>query len=133
MVFSSSQKWRDAVIKRLEELIRLERGWDGYDGVPVSLENVTFALRMLEAICAPDAPAPQLVPGSSGDLQIEWHVVGGDIELHVQAPHKVNAWRTTINGGGRGEEIDLTNDFSTVATWVRQLTEPDLAPATAAA
>ena len=48
--------WRDEVLLRLNELVRLPRGWDGYSAEPVSFANAQFALRMLETIAAPDAP-----------------------------------------------------------------------------
>jgi hypothetical protein len=133
VVFEPRPAWREAVMKRLGELVRLEPGWDGYRGEPVSLENATFALRMLEAVCGPDSPIPQIVPGASGDLQIEWHALNADIELHVQAPNSVHAWRQLVGVSGEGDDLDLTNEFSTVAAWVREMTEPDLAVTTAAA
>ncbi len=98
VVFEPNHDWRTAVMKRLEQLVRLDLGWDGYSGQPVSLENAAFALRVLEAVCGPDASPPQLVPGSSGDLQIEWHTLKGDIELHVIAPNRVHAWRLAVGG-----------------------------------
>ena len=134
MVFEPSHVWREPVMMQLKELVQdLKQGWDGYIGLPVSLENATFALRMLEAVCGTKASTPQVVPGSSGDLQIEWHTLKGDIELHVISPNRVRAWRQWVGGDEDGESLDLTIDFGTVATWVREMTEPDLAVAAAAA
>lgn len=125
--------WRDPVGKRLEDLIRLEQGWDGYRGAPVGFEIAHFAARMLESACGPRTPAPQIVPGSRGDLQIEWHAEAGDIELDVLAPNNVTAWRRTVSTGPEGEEILLTNEFSTVAAWINELTGPSRVAGTAAA
>lgn len=133
VVFEPNHGWREVVMKRLEELLRLDRGWDGYRGEPLSLENAAFALRMLEAVCGPDVSPPQLVPGPSGDVQIEWHTLKGDIELHVLAPNRVHAWRQLVGCDEDGESLDLTVDFGSVAAWVRAMTEPDLAIAPAAA
>lgn len=133
MVFEPCHSWREAVMKRLEELVRLSEGWDGYRGLPVFLENATFALRMLEAICGPDAPPPQIVPGPSGDLQVEWHSRRGDIELHVVSPNKVHAWRHFVGDVEDGQSVELSTDFSVVAAWVNEITESDLAVGTAAA
>ena len=116
--------WRDEVIQRLEELVRLEAGWDGYHGVPVTFENATFALRMLEATCRDYVTAPQIVPGTSGELQIEWHTETGDIELLVKGPNSVHAWRCDAE---EEEEVDLTNDFLVVSRWVSKLMEPSIA------
>jgi hypothetical protein len=123
--------WQDAVSDRLEQLIRLEEGWDGYTGFPVSFVNAKFAFHMLESICRLDAPAPQIVPGSSGDLQIEWHTNAGDIELWVRAPNDVHAW-CEISETQACEELNLTTDFSAVADWVKQIVEPEIVVAAAA-
>jgi hypothetical protein len=133
LISELDREWRDPVGKRLEELIRLERGWDGYRGAPVSFEIAHFAVRMLEAACGLQAPTPQIVPGSQGDLQIEWHTERGDVELDVLAPNNVRAWRRTTSTEPDGEEIALTNDFSVVAVWIKELTEPSNAIGTAAA
>lgn len=118
--------WRTEVMQRLEELIRLEHGWDGYQGQAVSLENAVFALSMLDATCEEDTPPPQIIPGASGDLQIEWHTIHGDVELLVRGPNNVRAWRNRAGFGEDGEEVELTNDFFTVATWVKEAAEPTI-------
>lgn len=123
--------WQGVSKSRLEELVRLQEGWDGYAAFPVSFDNAMFAYRMLESISRRDTPAPQIVPGSSGDLQIEWHLPHGDIELWVRGPNSVHAWRS-INDGNGEEEVELTTDFSLVAGWIREITEPTIAIAAAA-
>ena len=126
-------QWHDAVVQRLNTLVKLERGWDGYNGVPVSFENAHFAMNMLFSACLLDTPAPQIVPGSNGDLQVEWHTEKGDIELHVQAPYKVEAWRSSETTGIDGEEISLTSNFAVVAKWIAEISEPIVASRSAAA
>ncbi len=121
------QKWRDSVIKRLSELVALQPGWDGYAGVPVMFENAYFAMEVLAACCRGDDPTPQIVPGTNGDLQIEWHLEKGDIELHILAPNDVHAWHVDENTGFEGEEVLLTNDFIVVVRWIKNLTEPTCA------
>jgi hypothetical protein len=123
--------WKGAVRDRLEQLIRLEEGWDGYTGFPVSFVNANFAFHMLESICRHDTPPPQIVPGASGDLQIEWHTDAGDIELWVHGPNDVLAWRE-ISKTRECEELNLTTDFSAVSDWVKQITEPGIAIAATA-
>jgi hypothetical protein len=127
------QSWRDEVMNRLDKLVKLESGWDGYQGLPVSLENAVFTLRMLDAACGGNVRAPQIVPGATGDLQIEWHTLKGDIELHVEAPNNVHAWRATGNDGVVEQELELTNDFSIVAKWIEDLMESSIVAESAAA
>jgi hypothetical protein len=113
--------WRDELSGRLEELIRLPVGWDGYRARPVSFANAIFALSVLEQLYSPLLDPPVIVPGYNGDLQAEWHVGGVDIELHVQGPNEVQAWRQTPALGPDGEEIPLTNDFAVVGGWIGEL------------
>ena len=48
VVFEPTHDWRAPVIKRLEQLVKLEPGWDGYGGQPVALENAAFASESLK-------------------------------------------------------------------------------------
>lgn len=125
--------WWHSVEARLQELIRLEDGWDGYAGQPVNFGNAVFALRVLESTCKSETPPPEIVPGTSGDLQLEWHLPKGEIELHVHAPNDVSAWRLISGTALMEEQASLTTDFSLVAKWIRELTEASLAPRAAAA
>ncbi|HYT45283.1 MAG TPA: hypothetical protein VEP90_23350 [Methylomirabilota bacterium] len=118
-----NRDWRPAIMERLEKLTRLETGWDGYLGEPVSFANANFALRMLEGICSKDTPAPQIVPGTRGDLQIEWHTHITDIELHVIAPNNVHAWLADEKTGPDGKDFLLTINFTEVARQIRKMTE----------
>lgn len=127
------QAWHDKVMEQLKGLVQLNPGWDGYQGLPVSFENAIFALRILEAICRNDTPSPQIIPGGSGDLQIEWHTMQGDIELHVKAPNNVQAWHSPLSDGSGEEELDLQFDFTDVANWVKKVTEAPIAIEAAAA
>jgi hypothetical protein len=115
------QTWHDAVIKRLNELVALQQGWDGYDGAPVTFENAYFAMEVLNACCRGDDPTPQIVPGTNGDLQIEWHLDKGDIELHILSPNDVHAWHVNENTETDGEELSLATDFTAVVRWIKIL------------
>jgi len=132
IVSRPTRDWHKEVTATLNELAALPRGWDGYNGRPVRFDCAYFALSMLEAICPADGPAPQIVPGSNGDLQLEWHMPNEDIELHVRGPNKVTAWRVAGATDPDGEELQLTNDFTQVAAWIRAIMEPAVADAAAA-
>ena len=71
------------IAKRLDELINLKEGWDGYNGKPVSPDTAQLAMYILNSIYLPDMLQPQIVPSAGGDLQIEWHSQNFDIELHI--------------------------------------------------
>ncbi|MCZ8158652.1 MAG: hypothetical protein O9256_02010 [Rhizobiaceae bacterium] len=133
VVQAPSRDWREEVQNKLQDLIRLPVGWDGYRGQPVSFETANFAVRMLESILPSGAPAPQVIPGVSGDVQIEWHTEAGDIELHVRRPNSVHAWRETDATGEDGEEVELTFDFRPIVSWIKQISEATADADTAAA
>lgn len=133
LVTEISMYGRDDIMSKLGELVTLEPGWDGYQAPAVSFQNASFALRMIEAICGQQTPAPQIVPGSGGDLQVEWHLANGDVELHVRSPNDVQAWRRIPGDSEDGEAFDLKNDFTDVAHWVAAIAETGGAANTAAA
>lgn len=123
--------WWKSVETRLNELVALPRGWDGYSGAPVSFANANFAVKVLEAVCGPLTPAPQIVPGSDGDLQLEWHFPNGLIELHVRAANDVLAWYRDDATGPDGIEQPLTTNFIAVAQWLEDLERTGAAAAAA--
>lgn len=129
----TSSVWARGLESKIEALVQLQPGWDGYNARPVSLTNAFFALNMLERLYSPAIPPPDLVPGFSGDLQAEWHIGGVDLELHVKGPNEVHAWRATPNTGDDGEEFNLTNDFTIVGQWIKQLSDSANGVAAAAA
>jgi hypothetical protein len=124
--------WRALVIDRLDRLVGLPVGWDGYRAPPVAFATAYFALQMLNSICADNTKAPQIVPGSSGDLQVEWHSDDTTIELHVHAPNAVTAYRES-SAIPDGEEVELSNDFRVVLLWIREMSGAASAAVTAAA
>lgn len=128
------RSWRDPVVTRLDELCMLEKGWDGYSAPPVSFSNAHFAMSMLTSACPPNTPVPQIAPGSSGDLQIEWHTEHADIELHVTGPNSVFAWRMVQGPPSIVEdELHLKTDFKVVAKWLGELAEARIAARSTAA
>ena len=126
--------WHDTVMARFEHVCQLRQGWDGYDARPIDFGTANFALRVLHAICTPSTPAPFIVPGVDGDLQIEWHTEAWDIEIHVLAPNVVEAWRAPADRRDAEEEsFKTTIDFTSLCSWVKTLSEPALADFASAA
>lgn len=115
---TSSLSWDGEAAMRLGELMRLPDNWDGYGSAPIGFQVAHFAMNMLGSACPRSAPAPQIVPGNNGDVQIEWHTLEYDIEMHIVAPFNVRAYRLH---GGEEEELVLTNEFSRVAEWLSDL------------
>ena len=123
--------WFKPTSTRLDELCALAVGWDGYRAPPVRYDNARFANEVLKAICGANTPAPQIVPGSHGDLQLEWHTPNHDIEIHVIQALVVHVWHRSPATGRDGEELQLASDFRPLAPWIRAM-EGDIAVAAAA-
>ena len=135
-------RWARELEGRFNDLVSLPRGWDGYAGRPVSFSVARFAANLIERLCVEISPmpqlvssatsttgfwgavgavpAPQLVPGGDGSLQMEWHVNQYDLEIDVLAPYEVHATRYN-HLNGREEELDAQTDFTELAEWVAAL------------
>ncbi|TAD90447.1 MAG: hypothetical protein EAZ99_06285 [Alphaproteobacteria bacterium] len=111
--------WSETVVRRLDDLVHLPIGWDGYAARPVQFSTAYFTLSMLTQLKIPGCEVPQLVPGVNGDLQAEWHTESGSIELHVLAPNRVEAWY--LDHDQQVKEVALTNDFTLVVGWLESL------------
>lgn len=123
--------WFEALREKLNELTALPFGWDGYVGKPVSFQVANFAAAMLERLCSDDVPAPSLVPGSDGSLQVEWHRNSYDVELDILGVQNVVA--TRYNHKTDVEEIiEIQSDFSEIVDWVGALSNLDVAEPVAA-
>ena len=112
--------WIEPVKNRLNEICSLREGWDGYRGRPTRFDIALFTFYLLQNICAPDTPAPSIVPLSSGGLQIEWSTEEAEIELTVYAPNSVHAWAISPSREGP-LEIPLTTDYSLIIPLVQKL------------
>ena len=82
-------------------------------------------MEVIETVAGRRPEAPQIVPGINGDLQIEWHFGEDEIELHILAPNKINAWCSFC--GEDGEDIELTNDLKKVVEWLDTAEDNDAA------
>lgn len=118
VVSATLHGWNDEVLERVDELVKLPKNWNGYGAEGVSFQTANFAMSMLASACPQSAPKPQIVPGINSDLQVEWHSLEYDIELHVRAPFDVVATRIS---GDEVEEVELRNEFSIVARWLNEM------------
>ena len=132
LISEPSHDWIEILNARLQGLVRLNKGWDGYQGQPVSYPNAVFAQKIIEKVCGNNNIMPSIVPGASGDLQIEWHTLKGDIELDILGPYNVQAYYSNEDSGIE-TEIALTNEFATVVLWLNEIKETSIATFAAAA
>lgn len=65
---------------RIDEFTKLPKGWDSYGGIPVTL---TVAAEAKDFLGYLPHWSWQIVPGSDGSIQIEYHGHGFDIEINI--------------------------------------------------
>ena len=118
--------WRSDVRQRLNDVVALQRGWDGYSGVGVSYTNASFAEQLITAVCHSCNVAPQIVPGSRGDLFVEWHSELGDVEIHIVGPYNVRGTYENVKTGVVIEDEPFSLDVAKVADWLREISEDAL-------
>ena len=115
-------EWADKVKRRLTYLCGLRADWDGYKGRPTRFDTAHFAFQLLQKICSPTTPSPQLVPLSSGGLQVEWHYPHAEIELTIRAPYDVKAWVSQGEEDEEGTDLPpLTTDFTSIVPYIQKL------------
>ena len=93
--------WLFIVLGRLQHLIALRPNWDSYGARPIDPNAVVFALEFLRTSLPHDGKAPQIVPTSTGGLQLEWHANGVDLEVEVDPSGDVSL---SFDQAGRSEE-----------------------------
>jgi hypothetical protein len=107
--------------KRFGTALNLGAGWDGPNSVPISKVAVNTAQTILEPVLASAEyqNAPFIVPCSDGSLQLEWHTVDTEIELHVDVDGSLSLW---VHDRLTGAEFE-TEGPSARAAFVRAVSQ----------
>ena len=71
---------RDALVKQLVALLRLETGWDSYGAPTISPICAECALGFLWQ--SRTGPKPSVVPTANAGIQLEWH--RGDVDVEIE-------------------------------------------------
>jgi hypothetical protein len=79
--------------------MKLPRGWDDTDGLPVSPLAAKMALALLLCLVGADNLAtPQISPTGAGGLDIEWLVSAEHLSLSVAHDGNIVLWATKKDG-----------------------------------
>lgn len=113
--------WEPVIADRIVRLRRLQTGWDGYRGQPLSMANAVIVANLLATICTQRTRTPSLVPLSSGGAQIEWHHGPIDFEITIFGPGRISAYFCDERRGDDGEELEISSDYGPLAHFVREL------------
>lgn len=108
---------------RLDQLAALPAGWDGHGAPPVDPAILAAVREWGQAMPGwAFAPAPAVVPLSSGAVQLEWHVGPRVLELEFETPDTIHFLRWDPAGGVQDEDTIPAGDRSGaegLIRWVR--------------
>jgi len=68
-------------LAKLDSFLSLKKDWDSYGASPIDPKAVAAAKRFLSA-CQP-------VPTNDGGVQLEWHLMGQEIEIVFNAKGEI--------------------------------------------
>jgi hypothetical protein len=83
---------------RLNALLRLRLGWDGYRAQPLSMDAVEAAVDVLFGMADDLSLPPQLFPLPDGGIQMEWHADGEDLEIEVDPAGSAHVLASDASG-----------------------------------
>jgi hypothetical protein len=107
------RKWQMEVQDRLLSYAKLPHGWDTYGAKPIGWDTGLFALSILNDFMRPRTPIPQVVPSPAGGVQLEWHMKGIDLELHITGPYQCEVWfKDHQKPADAPLAVELTDDYS---------------------
>jgi antitoxin (DNA-binding transcriptional repressor) of toxin-antitoxin stability system len=119
--WSSQRPWLLPTIRTIGELLDLPEGWSSYPARRIDPAAAIWALDLLGKVMQPETPAPTVLPTARGELELEWHLRGIDLEVHLVSPTRVYFYFEDRRSG-RIEEHELDGDLSPLAEALAELT-----------
>ncbi len=101
---SKPPRWMKRVVDRLEHLVNLPVGWNGYGAPSIAPDAAAAALNVVVALDRGDDLLPSIVPTQDGGVQLEWHRGDIDLELEIDASGSVDLWYMDESTGKEREE-----------------------------
>ena len=84
--------WLQKLVTDVTALLQLPKGWNSYAARPIDVRAANATVELLLATMQPNTPGPTVVPMSRGDIQLEWHLRGMDVEVVVPAEGPARVW-----------------------------------------
>src|SRR5439155_16652961 len=104
--------WISDITKTIQGFVdHLPENWNSYGARRIEPELAETAIRLLFEIVQANTPKPEVVPTTTGGVQIEWHIRGIDLEIKIISQEKLNVCFEEL---GAGQE------------WSRELSLADL-------
>jgi hypothetical protein len=87
-----AQPWVSEATERLNHLLTLPYGWDGFGAEPVRLRTAQSTLELLKKVLWRDAPLPQFAATVDGGIQLEWYRPSLLVSITVERGQRPNLY-----------------------------------------
>jgi len=84
--------WLEPLITRLTTIAQLPPNWDSYAAPQISIDAIRSAMNVMKFHTTWNTPSPEVVPMSSGGVQLEWHENGIDLEITCSSDGSIEFW-----------------------------------------
>jgi hypothetical protein len=91
------QTWCQRIRTRLQQFVKLDHGWDGYDADPISIESAMFAFEVMMQMWRTNLQPPDVSPLSDGSIMFEWNQNGRHVTIEVHEPYSISFLSTDIH------------------------------------
>ena len=119
--------WLSGEIEKLNSLLYLDENWDSYGAHRVNVEAVFATIQVLASVLEEDTPLPTFVPTRSGNIQLEWHQSGIDLEVEVHPSGMIEIFFEDELDKNEEYESDSfqgsVSDLQLLPEFVRKITE----------
>jgi hypothetical protein len=116
--------WVLEAVKKLDAIGKLRRGWDSYDGLPLSAGAKRMTFDALEWLKGQNLPVPAVVLGSSGTVNLEWRTNGKELELELGLGEGGAIEYVKVDAQGEMEEgvesAAIEERLRTLTDWLRR-------------
>ncbi|MBX9569845.1 MAG: hypothetical protein K2X77_13185 [Candidatus Obscuribacterales bacterium] len=115
----------NSLVDRLDSLIQLPPNWDSHGARAVAFNAAMNTIRLFCEVMFVSTPQPQVVPTNKGNLQLEWHQCGIDLEIEVSNTGEVHAFFEDLTSGADPDEWTESFNFAAhkIRSYLQILTE----------
>ena len=86
--------------------------WNSYGARPVEFSNLEATVELLKWVMRPNTPSPNIVPTVDGNLQLEWHERGIDLEIRIRSRGRYYVTFEDLQSPSRDWEGPITTNLS---------------------
>lgn len=80
--------WFYETVNALNSLLDLSENWDSYGAYTVNEDAAIATIKLLAFVMEEYTPLPTFVPTPLGNIQLEWHSFGIDLEVEINPSGK---------------------------------------------